>query len=102
MTPLAIRKRLLVDESNRNRELLTQNLLALSAGIRAAGTRASGFGSIASSDALLVTGLVGALRSGSKDPAARHPWISKLLNGASLVSTFWLAFRSRPDGPRDP
>jgi hypothetical protein len=102
MTPLADRKRLLIAESNRNREQLSQNLVALAAGVRAANSRASGFGSIASSAALLVTGVIAALRSGAPTPAPRHPWVSNLLKGASLASTLWLAFRSRSAAPRDP
>jgi hypothetical protein len=102
MNALQTRKRLLIAESELNREQLVADLSALSAGIHAAGMRASGFGSIASSAAMLVAGVASVVRSRTPAPGPGRSWVTSLVNGASLVSTLWLAVRSRSDRHRGP
>mgnify|MGYP006389099345 FL=1 len=95
MKPLESRKRLLIAESELNRAQLAEELTALTAGVRALTDRAKSFGTIASSAAVLVAGLA-TFRRGKPVGAERKPsWLQTIFKGAGLVSTLWLAFRSR-------
>lgn len=98
MSRLESRKQLLIAESELNREQLIEDMIVLTAGVRTLTERAKSFGSLASSAALLVAG-VAAFRQAKSAPAAAKPsWLRKILKGAGMVSTIWLASRS---GGRD-
>lgn len=95
MTPLESRKQLLIAESEINRLELAGDLAALAAGVCTLTRRARSFGSIASSAAVLVAGLA-AFQSGKRmDGDAKRSWLQIILKAAGLISTLWLAFRSR-------
>jgi hypothetical protein len=95
MNPLESRKQLLIAESELNRAQLVEDMVVLTAGVHTLTDRAKSFGSIASSAAVLVAGLATFLRSKSVVADAKPSWLQILLKGAGLVSTIWLAFRSR-------
>jgi hypothetical protein len=86
----------LVAESELNRAQLVGDMAALTAGVRTLTDRAKSFGSIASSAAVLVAGLAAWQRGKPVGAAARPSWLQTILKGAGLISTLWLAFRSRP------
>ena len=93
MTPLEWRKRLLIAESELNRAQLAEDMSALRSGVRSLTARAKSFGTIASSAAVLVAGLVATKRGKPANASAKPYWLQIILKGADLVSTFWLAFR---------
>jgi hypothetical protein len=101
MNPLESRKRILIAESELNRAQLVGDLAALTDGVRTLTTRAKSFGSIASSAAVLVAGLAAFRRGKSVAPDAKSSWLRTVLKGAGLISTIWLAFRSRGRDQRD-
>lgn len=95
MTPLEIRKQLLIAESELNRLELVGDLGILTDGVRTLSRRARSFGSIASSAAVLVAGLAAFQRGKRLDADAKRSWLQIGLKAAGLISTLWLAFRSR-------
>ncbi len=95
MTPLESRKQLLIAESELNRVELAGDLAVLAAGVRSLSRRARSYGSIASSAAVLIAGLAAFQRGKREDADAKRSWLQIILKGAGLISTLWLAFRSR-------
>jgi hypothetical protein len=95
VTPLELRKQLLIAESELNRAQLAGDMAALTAGVRTLTDRAKTFGSIASSAAVLVAGLAALKRGKAGDADAKPSWLQTILKGAGLISTLWLAFRSQ-------
>ena len=101
MNPLESRKQLLIAESELNRAQLVGEMAALTADVRTLADRARSFRTIASSAAVLVAGLAAVRRGNSVDADAKPSWRRSLLKGAGLISTFWLAFRSRARDRKD-
>ena len=95
MNSLESRKQLLIAESEINRAQLLEEMAALTAGVRTVTARAKSFGSIASAATVLVTGLAAFRRTRSVLGAAKPSWLQTALKGAGMVSTLWMAFRSR-------
>ena len=101
LSRLELRKQLLLAESDLSREQLTEDMMALMAGVHTLTDRAKSFGSIASSAAVLVASLA-AFRHSRSTPAGANPsWLRRVLKGAGMVSTIWLAFRSGGRDPKD-
>lgn len=101
MNALQSRKQLLIAESELNRAQLVEDLAALTTDVRRLTDRARSFGAIASSAAVLVTGLVALQRVRNGSAGAKSGWRQTITKGAGLVSTLWLAFRARPRHPAD-
>lgn len=98
MSPLALRKQLLIAESELNRAQLAEEWTALRTDVCAFTDRARSLGSIVSAAALLVTGLVALRRGQSTPPEEKPAWWQTLLKAAGLVSTVWQAVRAKgPD-----
>lgn len=95
MNSLESRKQLLIAESELNRAHLLEEMVALTACIRTITDRARSFGSVASAATVLVTGLTAFRRIRSLLAAAKPSRLQTILKGAGMVSTLWLAFRSR-------
>jgi len=95
MSPLESHKQRLLAASEFNRERLVEDLIALTAGVRTLTDRAKSCGAIASSVAVLVAGLAAFGHSKSAPTDANPSWLRKILKGAGMVSTLWLALRSR-------
>jgi hypothetical protein len=93
MNPLESRKQLLVAESDLNRVQMQEEWQAMTVGIHGFAARAKSFGAMASSAAVLVTGLAAFRRVKSVDAEAKPSWLQTVLKGAGLISTLWLAFR---------
>ena len=94
MNPLDSRKQMLIAESELNRAQLVQEWQTMADGVHTLTDRAKSFGSIASSAAVLVTGLAAFRRCKSAATDVKPSWPQTILKGASLISNLWLAFRS--------
>lgn len=93
VNPLALRKQLLIAESEINRAQLVQDGEILLNGIRAVTTKARSVGSMASVAALLVAGLVAVRRKRADSVTAKVSWLQTLLKGAKVIAPLWFAFR---------
>jgi hypothetical protein len=101
VTPLELRKQLLIAESELNRAQLAGDMTALTEGVRTLTDRAKSLGSIASSAAVLMAGLASFRRGKPADAGAKPSWLQTILKGAGMVSTLWLAFRSQGRDQKD-
>jgi len=95
VSPLQLRKQLLVAESELNREQLVEEWQAMSVGIRTLGARAKYVGTLASAAALFVSGVSAFRRSRAASNGAKFSWVETALQGTKVISSIWLAFRSR-------
>lgn len=101
LNPLTSRKQLLLAESEFNRAQMAGDLTELTTGFCTLTDRAKSLGSIATSAAVLVAGLAAFRRGKPIDADAKPSWPKTLLKGLGLISTFWLAFRSRGREQKD-
>jgi hypothetical protein len=95
MTSLKSRKQILVAQSELNRAQAFEDLIGLTEEVGAFADRAKSFGSLVSAAAVVVAGLATLRRGKSVDGDAKPSWLRKILKGAGLISTLWLAFRSQ-------
>ena len=95
VSPLETRKRLLVATSELNRAQLIAEWQTMAEGVHGLTDRARSFVTTASSVGSLLTGLVGFARDKPAPAAAKSSWLQKLISGARLASTIWLACRAR-------
>ena len=94
VSPLELRKQLLIAESELNRAQLSEECQTMAHGVRELAHRAKAIAAWAPSAALLVAGFA-ALRRSKPAPAAKNSsWFQRILNGARLASTIWFAFRA--------
>ena len=93
VNPLQLRKELLIAESDLNRSQMVVGLERLKAGARSISLQAQSIGSLASSATALVAVLSAFQHGKPLDLNTRPNWMQRILKGASLVSTLWLAFR---------
>src|ERR1041385_2771553 len=87
VSPLELRKQLLLAESNLNREQLTQDMTELRTGIRTFADRAKSFGSVVSSAALLIAGLSALKRRNAVESDVKPSWLQTILKGVGMIST---------------
>jgi hypothetical protein len=95
VNPLESRKQLLIAESELNRAQMAGEMASLTAAVRTLAGRAKTFGSIASAVALVVAGVSAFRRGKSVFAGAKPSWLQTLFKSSSLISSLWLAFRSR-------
>ena len=95
LSPLASRKQLLVAESELNREQLSAEWQAMAHGVRNFAHRTKTMVAWASSTVLLAAGVAALRRAPPRSNDAKSSWLQKILKGARVASTLWLAFRSR-------
>ena len=94
LSPLELRKQVLIAESELNRAQLSEEWQTITHGVRDLAHPVKTIGAWAWVAALLVADLT-ALRRGPLAPGtARLSWFQKILNGARLASTIWFAFRA--------
>ncbi len=94
LSPLESRKQLLIAESELNRAHLSEEWETITHGVARLAHRAKTIAAWASSAGLLAAG-VSAWRRGPSTPGTpARSWVQKMLNGARLASTVWVAFRS--------
>jgi hypothetical protein len=98
LTPLELRKQMLIAESEINRAQLCEECEAIAGGVRSFADRAKTISSYASVAAALVAGLTAFYRGKSRPGEEKRSWVQTMLNGIQLASSVWLAFRARrPD-----
>jgi hypothetical protein len=95
MNPLAVRKRLLLAESELNRAQLARDVNVLTTGVRALTERTKAIRSVASSAAGLVAGLAAFQRARRVNAGGTQSRLQAVLQCAGLVSSLWLAYRVR-------
>ena len=95
LSPLESRKQLLLAESELNRAGLAEEWEAMAHGLRGFAHRAKNIAAWASSAALVVAGVTALRRDSTRSGTAKSSWFQKILKGARVASTLWLAFRPR-------
>jgi hypothetical protein len=94
VSPLEVRKQLLIAESELNRAQLSEECQTMAYGVRDLAHRAKTIAAWASTAALLVAGLAAFRRRKPAPAATRSSWFRRILNGVRLASTIWFAFRA--------
>ena len=95
MTPLETRKQQLIAQSELNRNQMVGDLMEFESGVHALSDRNKSIGSIMTSAAELVSGIINFQRSKGRDAAKGSTWVQTALKGTGLLCTLWLAIRSR-------
>ena len=95
VSPLESRKQLLVAESELNRAGLADEWQAMAHGVRDFAHRAKNIAAWASAAALVVAGITALRRDSTRSGTVKSSWFQKILKGARVASTLWLAFRAR-------
>jgi hypothetical protein len=95
LNPLALRKKLLIAESEINRAQLAEQWQAIGNGTESLATRVKTVSSVASVAAVLAVGLSAFRRTKSQSTAPKTSWFPMALKGAQAACSIWLAFRSR-------
>jgi hypothetical protein len=95
LSPLELRTQVLTAESELNRARLSADWQTMKHGVANLVHSAKTIAALASPVAVLVAGVSAWRRRPSKPGTERQSWAQKILNGASHVSTIWLALRDR-------
>jgi hypothetical protein len=98
LSPLALRKQLLIAESELSRAELSAEWQTMRLGVPGLSHRAEALAAWISSAALVVTGIAALRRSAPAPGGATSSWLQKILSGARLASTIWLSFQARRQG----
>jgi hypothetical protein len=96
MTPLELRKHLLLAESELNRAQLVEEWKTMSEGFRGVADRARKYSSVALTASLLMAGLTYFWRVKSAPAQQKPTWWQLLLKGAKLGASLWSQFGPRP------
>jgi len=96
MTPLELRKQLLLAESELNRAELVEEWKAISVVFHGVADRARKYGSVALSASVLMAALTYFWRIKSAPAQQKPTWWQLLLKGAKLGASLWSQFGQRP------
>jgi len=88
-------KQLLIAESELNRVQIMGDIETMKAGAVALSGHIKTFGSISSSAAVIVAGLTAFQTIKPAGDASKPSWVQTAIKGAGVLSTLWLAYRSR-------
>ena len=102
ISTLEARKRLLVATSELHRAQLIGDWRTMAEGVRGLADRARSVGTLTSSTLSLFGSLAGFMRGQRAPTGAKTSWFQKLVSGARLASTLWLAFRPRGSNAEKP
>ncbi len=97
LSPLELRKRMLIAESELNRAQLLKEWESMTAPVRGFAERARSFGSMASSAASLVAGLATFWRCQPMPAPAKPSRVETVLRGVRLAASIALTLRARGD-----
>jgi hypothetical protein len=89
----ALRKKLLIAESELNRAQLAHELQAMADEVHSLANQARTISSLASAAALLVAGFASFRRNKSVPAAEKPSWLQTILKGAQLAGSLWSEFR---------
>jgi hypothetical protein len=95
MNPLALRKQLLIAESELNRARLVHDWQMMATEARALTKQARTISSLASVAASLAAGLVSFRRKKPATAIENPSWWQTILKGAQVVGSVWSQFRSQ-------
>jgi hypothetical protein len=101
LTPLELQKQLLLAESELNRAQMVGDMAAMTEAVRIFSVRIKTFSSISASAAVIVAGLTAFQHAKPVDSTTKPSWVRTVIKGAGLLSTLWLAFRSRNGDHKD-
>ena len=96
LSPLESRKQLLLAESEINRVQLLREWETMTDGVHAVAGQVKAIGSLISAAASLVSILLSFRRARSASTKTKPSWLRKILKGAQLAGSIWLALRARP------
>ena len=96
VSPLELRKQLLIAESELNRAQLSEEWQIMAYRTRELAHRAKAITAWAPSAALLVAGLAAFRQSKVMAAEEKPSWFQRGLRGTQLAYSIWLAFRRRP------
>jgi hypothetical protein len=96
MNPRALRKQLLLAESERNRAQLAEEWQSMAQSLRAATARAKSFSSVAFAGVVVVAALTRFWRRKSAPVQRKPAWWQTLLKGAQLGAALWSQFKPPP------
>jgi hypothetical protein len=95
VSPRESRKQLLVAESELNRAGLSEEWQAMTHSVRDLAHQVKTIAAWTSSAALLGAGVSVLRRDSTRSGTVKSSWFQKILKGARVASTLWLAFRAR-------
>jgi hypothetical protein len=95
VSPLELRKELLIAESELNRAQLTAEWEAATEWHRTLNAGARTIGLVASVAALLVSGVRAFRHKRESQNGAKPSWSQPIIKGVGLISSFWEVLRSR-------
>lgn len=95
LNSLESRKQLLVAESELNRAGLSEEWQAMTRSVRDLAHEVKTIAAWASSAALVVAGVSALRRDSPRSGTVKSSWFQKILKGARVASTLWLALRAR-------
>jgi hypothetical protein len=98
---LELRKQLLIAESELNRAQLAAEWQGMAHGATCLAQRAKTVAAWASSAALLVAGVRALRASPPQGTAVKVSWVERILDGARVASTIWVALRGRGEKAGD-
>jgi hypothetical protein len=101
VSPLKMRKDLLIAESELNRAQLIDEWEAATAWHRTLSAGARTVGSVASAAALLVSGVRAFRRKRDPQNSEKVSWLGPVIKGAGLIASLCETFRSRAGGQKD-
>lgn len=93
VSPLQLRKELLVAESELNRAQLVEEWQAMTNGVRTFGARVKSISTFASGAALIAAAVSAYRRGRASANGAKSSWLETALKGAKVASSLWLALR---------
>ena len=101
VSPLELRKELLIAESELNRAQLMEEWEAATEWHRTLSAGARTVGSMASAVTLVVSGLRAFRRTRDARKSTGPAWSEPFIKGAGFVSSLWEMFRSRGSDPKN-
>jgi hypothetical protein len=101
VSPLQMRKDLLIAESELNRTQLQEEWEAATEWHRTLSSGARTIGSVASAAALLVSGVRAFRRKRDPQSGSGASWLQPLIKGAGLIASLCKTFRSRNGGQKN-
>lgn len=92
LSPLELRKQLLIAESELNRAHLSAEWRRIAHGARNLAHRAKTITTVASSATLILAGFDAFRGGNAADAEGKSSWFHRILRGAQLAHSIWLAF----------
>jgi hypothetical protein len=92
---LAIRKELLIAESEINRANVMEELATMKSGVHTLAGRVKTVSALASAAGVLIAGFAAFKRSRSAASDPGHSWLRTAVNGVRMAGSLWFALRAQ-------